>query len=117
MAVTDCQAMTDACRSTQVFHLFLAVSPLAATDLVRRGAHLLNVICQMTWLLGNGIRKLQLTSPPVTLGSVKIPHILREDRTMLEGRRKVQDRKGCQVFMKPQINTDHGIIVIIVNLF
>lgn len=38
MAVTDCQAMTDACRSTQVFHLFLAMSPLAATDLVRRGA-------------------------------------------------------------------------------
>lgn len=51
------------------------------------------------------------------LGRVKIPHILWKDRTMLEGRRKVQDRKGCQVFLKPQINADHGIIGIIVNIF
>lgn len=115
--MTDCQAMTDACRSTQVLDRFLAMSPLAATDLVRRDAHLLNVICQMTWLFGNGIRKWQLASPHVKLGRVKIPHILWKDRTMLEGRRKVQDRKGCQVFMKPQINADHGIIGIIVNIF
>lgn len=44
------------------------------------------------------------------------PPYLVGGHTTLEGRRKVQDRKGCQVFMKPQINTDHGIIGIIVNI-
>lgn len=98
---------------------FLRMSPLAATDLVRH-MHTCWMSCaKQHGYLGMGLGKgsCHKVSPHHMWNlECQNPSYLAGRTGLSEGMRKVQDSQGCQVIMQSQVNTDHGIAGITVNL-